>query len=157
MTQEELKNLLDKLRTLPAETEWVEFKVNYYEPQEIGEYISALSNSACLHQTDCGYLVFGVEDKTHAIKGTTFKPKKKKIGNEELENWLAKLLSPRIDFKIYEFEYEGHPIVIFKIDPTHNTPVRFNGTEYIRVGSYKKKLAAFPEKARKNMEQRAIN
>ena len=26
MTQEELKNLLDKLRALPAETEWVEFK-----------------------------------------------------------------------------------------------------------------------------------
>lgn len=134
---------------MPAETEWVEFKVNYYEPQEIGEYISALSNSACLHQKDYGYLVFGVENKTHAVKGTTFKPKKKKVGNEELENWLARLLSPRIDFKVFEFEYEGHPIVIFKIDPTHNTPVRFNGTEYIRIGSYKKRLADFPEKARK--------
>lgn len=149
MTQEELKKLLDELRALPSETEWVEFKVNYYEPQEIGEYISALSNSACLHQKDFGYLVFGVEDKTHAVKGTTFKPKKKKVGNEELENWLVRLLSPRIDFKIFEFEYEGHPIVIFKIDPTHNAPVRFNKTEYIRVGSYKKNLADFPDKARK--------
>ncbi|OGL44942.1 MAG: hypothetical protein A2W05_06420 [Candidatus Schekmanbacteria bacterium RBG_16_38_10] len=149
MTQEELKNLLDELRALPAEAEWVEFKINYYEPQEIGEYISALSNSACLHQKDDGFLVFGIENKTHIVKGTTLKPKKKKVGNEELENWLARLLSPRIDFKIFEFKYEDHPIVIFKIDPTHNTPVRFNGTEYIRIGSYKKKLADFPEKARK--------
>jgi len=149
LTQEELKNLLDELITLPAETEWVEFKGNYYEPQEIGEYISALSNSACLYQKDAGFLVFGIENKTHAVKGTTFKPKKEMVGNEELENWLARLLSPRIDFKIFQFEYEGHQIVIFKIDPTHNTPVRFSGTEYIRVGSYKKKLADFPEKARK--------
>lgn len=149
MTQEELKNLLDELRALPAEAEWVEFKINYYEPQEIGEYISALSNSACLHQKDDGFLVFGIENKTHIVKGTTLKPKKKRVGNEELENWLARLLSPRIDFKIFEFKYEDHPIVIFKIDPTHNTPVRFNGTEYIRIGSYKKKLADFPEKARK--------
>ena len=149
MIQEELKKLLYELRALPDETEWVEFKVSYYEPKEIGEYISALSNSACLHQKDFGYLVFGVENKTHAVKGTTFKPKKKKVGNEELENWLARLLSPRIDFKIFEFEYEGRPIVIFKIDPTHNTPARFSGVEYIRVGSYKKKLADFPEKARK--------
>ncbi len=149
MTQEELKKLLDELRGLSAETEWVEFKIDYYKPQEIGEYISALSNSACLYQKEAGFLIFGIENKTHIVKGTTFKPKKEKVGNEEIENWLARLLSPRIDFKIFEFEYEGHPIVIFKIDPTHNTPVRFNGTEYIRVGSYKKKLADFPEKARK--------
>jgi ATP-dependent DNA helicase RecG len=149
LNREALKKLLNELRALPAETEWVEFKVSYYEPQEIGEYISALSNSACLHQKKNGFLVFGIENKTHIVKGTTFKPRQKKVGNEELENWLSRLLNLRIDFKIFEFEYERHPIVIFKIDPTHNTPVRFNGTEYIRVGSYKKKLADFPEKARK--------
>lgn len=99
MAQEELKKLLDELRALPDETEWVEFKVNYYEPQKIGEYIAALSNSACLHQKDFGYLVFGVENKTHAVKGTTFKPKKKKVGNEELENWLSRLLPPELTLK----------------------------------------------------------
>jgi len=31
---------------LPAETEWIEFKKNNYKPEDIGEYISALSNSA---------------------------------------------------------------------------------------------------------------
>lgn len=149
MTQEEFKKLLDDLRTLPAETEWVEFKVNNDKPEEIGEYISALSNSACLHQKNYGYLVFGIENKTHTIKGTSFKPRKTEIGNEELENWLSRLLTPRIDFKIIEFDCEGHPIVIIKIDPAQNTPVRFKGIEYIRVGSYNKKLADHPEKARK--------
>jgi len=149
LTQEELKNLLDELRGLPSETEWVEFKVNNDNPEEIGEYIVALSNSACLHQKDYGYLVFGIENKTHAVKGTSFRPRKTKIGNEELENWLARLLTPRIDFKIIEFNYEEHAVVIIKIDPAQNTPVKFKGIEYIRVGSYKKKLADHPEKARK--------
>jgi len=44
----ELHALLDRLRTEPRETEWLEFKVNRYEPQILGEYLSALANSACL-------------------------------------------------------------------------------------------------------------
>jgi len=149
MELHELKRLLDELRRLPSENEWVEFKVNNYESQSIGEYISALSNSACLHRKEFGCLVFGIEDETHTVKGTTFKPKETKVGNEELENWLAHNLNPRIDFKIFEFDYEGKNIVIFRIDPASSVPVRFKGVGYIRVGSYKKKLAEHAEKERK--------
>jgi len=156
LNQKDINDLLDDMRTLPDETEWVEFKENDYRPHEIGEYISALSNAACLHQKDAGYLVFGIEDSTHAVKGTTFKPRKEKVGNEELENWLARLLTPRVDFKILVFDYNGKPIVVFKIDPAHNTPVSFKGIEYVRVGSYKKRLADFPEKARKIWSSRQI-
>ena len=39
---------MHELLKLPDETEWVEFKHNNAEPQEIGEYISVLSNSAAL-------------------------------------------------------------------------------------------------------------
>lgn len=144
-----MKKLLADLITLPKETEWVEFKVNHYEPQEIGEYISALSNSACLHNKTNGYLVFGIENETHNIVDTHFKPKQEKIGNEELENWLARLLNPRIDFRIHEFQYSDKQIVLFEIDATNNIPVKFNGIDYIRVGSYKKKLSDYPEKERK--------
>ncbi len=35
---------------MPNETEWVEFKQNFHSCEEIGEQISALSNSACLHR-----------------------------------------------------------------------------------------------------------
>lgn len=141
--------LLDHLCSLPTETEWFEFKVDNVDPVQIGEYISALSNSARLHSQERGYLIFGVENNTHKIVGTKFKPKQAKYGSQLLENWLATLLEPRIDFKIHEFEYDGMPIVILEIDPTFNTPVKFKGTEHIRVGSDKKKLSEHPEKERK--------
>ncbi len=149
MNRFELEKLMDELVALPHETEWVEFKLDRYEPQQIGEYISALSNSACLQGKVAGYLVFGIENETHEVIGTSFEPDKEKIGNQEIENWLSTQLSPRIDFEIIPFIYQNKPIVIFKIDPTYNTPVSFRGIQYIRVGSYKKKLADHPEKARK--------
>jgi RNAse (barnase) inhibitor barstar len=43
-----LIGLVTELSKLPVESEWVEFKRNHTEPQKIGEYISALSNSATL-------------------------------------------------------------------------------------------------------------
>jgi predicted HTH transcriptional regulator len=149
MDNQDLTNLIESLINLSKETEWVEFKENNKTPDEIGEYISALSNGACLHDQKYGYLVFGIEDGTHKVKGTSFKPKFEKIGNEELENWLLVHLSPRIDFKIHEFEYKDMSIVLFVIDATTQKPVSFKNVEHIRVGSYKKKLNDFPEKARK--------
>jgi predicted HTH transcriptional regulator len=81
----ELERLLDELRALPHETEWVEFKQDRYDPQEIGEYISALSNSACLHEKDPAYFIFGIDDADHSIRGTSFNPLIAKKGNQELE------------------------------------------------------------------------
>jgi hypothetical protein len=43
---EYLVSLVRELCKLPHETEWVEFKVNEAEPQQIGEHVSALANSA---------------------------------------------------------------------------------------------------------------
>ena len=154
MDEQELRALLDELRSLPKETEWAEFKLNYSEPQEIGEYISALSNGACLHNQQFGYLVFGIEDETHEVKGTNFKPRQTKTGNEEIENWLIRLLDPRIDFRIYEFNYDNLPIVIFEIDPAWNMPVKFSGEAFTRIGSYKKKLKDYPEKERRIWEKK---
>jgi len=141
--------LIKSLIKLPKETEWVEFKENNSNPRQIGEYISALSNSVCLHHKDCGYLLFGIEDETHKVVGTKFKPKEYKIGNEELENWLLRKLKPQVDFKIIEYVYNDMPVVIFKIDPAYNTPIKFENIAYIRVGTYKKKLSEYPEKERK--------
>ena len=52
-----LKSLVSELTLLSNETEWVEFKVNNKEPQLIGEYISALSNSAALEGKKYTYLL----------------------------------------------------------------------------------------------------
>src|SRR5581483_4345047 len=149
MTPAELQAKVKELLALSDETEWVEFKHNNEEPQEIGEYISALSNSAALHRQASGYMVWGIEDRTHAILGTHFKPHKKKgAGNDDLEPWLARLLSPRIQFKINEGTLEGKPIVLFEIQPANSTPVAFQGREWIRIGSHKKPLKDYPEKER---------
>ena len=96
-----------------------------------------------------GYLAYGIDDTTHIVLGTDFYPKKEKIGNEELENWLAIHLAPRIDFSINEITIDGKHVVLFVIDSAGNTPVKFDGTSYIRVGSYKKKLSDHPERERK--------
>ena len=67
---------------------------------------------------------------------------------QELENWLATQLEPRIDFKIHEIVWDGKPVVIFAVQPCTDRPVGFRGIEYIRVGSYTKRLKDHPEKER---------
>jgi len=115
----------------------------------LGQYISALSNSAFLMDKPYGYLLFGIDDQSLAAVGTNFNFSKEKIGNQELESWIAINLEPRIDFRVFEFNYKTKPLVIIRIDPTKIRPVSFKGIEYIRVGSYKKKLDEYPEKERK--------
>lgn len=141
-----LDHLLASLVALPEETEWVEFKHDNDAPEEMGEYLSALANSASMHGKDAGYLVWGIEDKTHRVLGTTVRPRQRKVGNEELENWLAHNLSPRVDFKFHEWEHKGHRIVMLRVQPAVGAPVAFRGMEWIRVGSLKKKLKDHPGK-----------
>lgn len=148
MNQQELSRLLTELCSQSQENEWTEFKQNNADPEKIGEYLSALSNSAALHRKEAAYLIWGVETGTHNVVGTTFKPRQARKGNEELENWLLRLLVPRIDVKIHEFQEGGQDVVIFEIQPAQNRPVAFSGTEYIRVGSLKKSLKEYPEKER---------
>lgn len=145
----ELCDLVDEVRKKCRESEWVEFKVNNENPEMVGEYLSALSNSACLHDREHAFLIYGIDDKTYEVVGTRFKPSNTKKGNQELESWLANMVKPKIDFKIYEFKYNEFDMVIFKIDATVNQPVYFNGKAFIRVGSYKESLDKYPEKLRK--------
>ena len=140
--------LVRELCKLPHETDWVEFKLNQDTPQEIGEYISALANAAALHGKAQAYLLWGVENGTHVIAGTRFSPSSARKGNEPLETWLLRLLSPRIDFRFHEVIADGRRVVLLEIDPATQQPVAFSGTELIRVGSTKRKLKEYPEKER---------
>lgn len=150
MNEQQLKELLNELVKQPTESEWVEFKLNFHSEQEIGERLSALSNGACIHNKPFGYLVFGVEDGTHYIKGTSFNARVKKKGGEDLEHWLATRLNPRIDFTVHEFMYDDtRHISIYVIPATKSQPVEFINQAYIRVGSITRKLNEFPDKAAK--------
>ena len=143
---EYLIGLVQELRKLSSETEWAEFKANKYTSQDIGEYVSALANSAALSGKSSAYVVWGIADHDHAVVGTSFDPRAEKVGNEELESWLLRLLAPKINFCFSEVSVEGHSVVLLEIERAFRHPVQFCGEEYIRVGSYKKKLKDFPEK-----------
>lgn len=143
-----LTSLVRELCALPRETEWVEFKENNAEPQAIGEYISALANAAALVGKAFAYVLWGVRDDDHALVGTDFNPRATKVGNEELENWLLRLLDPKINFRFFEVELEGRRIVLLEVARAARHPVRFSGQGFIRVGTYKKKLKDFAEKER---------
>lgn len=143
-----LVGLISELRAQPKETEWVEFKVNDAGPQSIGEYISALSNSAALLGKSFAYMIWGVRDEDHALVGTSFHPGSTKKGNEELENWLLRQLQPKLDFSFFEVAVDGVRAIVLEVPPASGQPTRFSGEEYVRVGSYKKKLRDFPDKER---------
>lgn len=142
------KSLLDRLRKLPAETGWLEYKCNNTDPQMIGEYISALSNSAALAEKETAYLIWGIDDATHEIVGTDFCPAAARKGNQELENWLVGLTSPDLNIRFVDVDMPEGRTVILEIPRAVSKPTSFGGTEYIRVGSYKRKLKDFPEKER---------
>ncbi len=142
MTELQIRSLIKS-----SESEWLEFKKDNIEPDTIGENISAISNTVTLLNKGQGYIVWGVDNNKQFI-GTNFKPKEYKVGNEELENWLLKLLGSQINFSIHEEIIDAKRIVIFKISPARIQPTRFKETDYIRVGSYTKKLKDYPEKER---------
>ena len=81
--------MINILKSLPQESEWVEFKQNNSNPQKTCEYISALSNSAYYYQKEYSYLLFGMKDSSHDLVRADFYTHKAKIDNQELENWLA--------------------------------------------------------------------
>lgn len=147
-TPEYLISLVNELRKLPNETEWLEFKRNDAEPQDIGEYLSALANSAALYGKVHAYLVWGIDDVTHDVVGTSFAPANTKVSNEELENWLLRLLAPKINFRFYRVAIDGRSVVLLEVDRAFRHPVQFQGQEFIRIGTYKKRLKDFPEKER---------
>jgi len=142
------EGLVRELVKLPVETEWVEFKDSNDHPQEIGVYISALANAAALAGKAHAYLVWGVRDQDHALVGTTVDPVAARKGNEELQSWLLRLLKPHIDFRFSTVAVDAKRLVLLEIAAAARSPVSFAGTEYIRVGSYKKPLKDFPEKER---------
>lgn len=147
-SNEYLTGLVQELVKLPRETEWLEFKVNNKDPEQIGEYISAISNSAALNGKAFGYVVWGIENGSHLITGTTFSPLGEKKGNEPLETWLLRMLTPKIHFRFYELTMLGKALVVLEVGRAFRHPVRFQTEEYIRIGEVKKPLREAPDRER---------
>ncbi len=133
---------------MPRETEWLEFKVDHFDPEEVGRYVSGLANSAILQGEPRAYLIFGVENKTHKIVGTKIKLKAEKKGGEPFENWLTRWLDPRLNLEFVSIDCEGLNVEMIAIDPTYHRPVRFMKEAFIRIDSVLKPLGEYPERER---------
>lgn len=92
---------VNELRAYETEREWFEFKENWFDPKELGEYISAMSNSAAYEGQECAYFIWGVQDETHELIDTKFDPNCD-VKGEPLKHFLARQLYPDIDFRFEE-------------------------------------------------------
>lgn len=142
------KDSLLKLINNNDEHEWIEFKLNYPAEKyfkEIGEYISALSNSAALNKQSNAYIIWGVEDLTRKIHSTKFKYDIEVNGSEVLKHFLARNLNPRIAFKFEEIYIDNNRLVCLTIPAAKEIITEFNHERYIRIGSSKELLRNFPK------------
>ena len=128
-----MKEILDKLLSLPTEIEVVEFKEakTQYDKNKLGEYFSALSNEANLGGVEYAWLVMGVKDN-RTVVGTSIS--EAQLNDYKLE--MASFTSPRLSFEeVYRVETEGKIVILCKIPAApEGMPVSWKGFHYGRDG-----------------------
>jgi len=137
MDIEELKALLEELRLLPSETEWVEFKEakNNIHFDDLGKYFSALSNEANLKRMDSGWLVLGVSNKPpRKIVGTRYRLGRPSL--DKLKKEIADHTTNRLSFEeIHELHLPEGRVLMFQIPPAlRGVPTSWKGHYYGREG-----------------------
>ncbi|RDB07028.1 transcriptional regulator [Runella aurantiaca] len=136
MNQQELESTLQYLQNLPSETEVVEFKEAKanFDFNKLGKYFSALSNEANLKNRPFAWLVFGIENKHHAIVGTQFRTSRKDL--DSLKGEIANKTTSRITFmEIYELPLTEGRVIMFQIPAApKGVPLAFEGHYYGRDG-----------------------
>ena len=137
-------DILENLLLLEDEYEWLDFKENWFNKDEIGEYISAVANGACLCGKEYGYIIWGVKDNSRDIVGTSINFDKD-INHEPYKHYLARNLKPSIAFEVIEKEYQGKRIVMLQIPSSKSVQTKYKDVSYFSIGSSKEKINKFPE------------
>ncbi len=139
--------LIYQLVGYPHETEWIEFKRNFKDAVAVGKDISALANAAAYHDRPFAYKIWGVDDETHELVGTDFRPLAAKAqGNQDLPIWLKQHLSANANYEFTALEQDGKHFVVLRIVRASYQPVRFESHTYIREGSATTPLVVGSEK-----------
>ena len=121
--KKKLNVIVGELISHDSEEEWFEFKENWYEPVELGQYISAMSNAAVMRGEDFAYFVWGVKDDDHSIVGTSFKFQVD-VKGEPLQHFLARQLTPDVGFSFEEITFENKRVVVLII-PAADGKIKF--------------------------------
>lgn len=142
-----LLNLLEQFCSLPREEATIEFKSSWDFADDIGEYLSAMANTAVLERHERAWLIWGIDNATHAVKGTTFNPfTSKGEGKQPLIMWLTQKIKPRPDFQFHEVAHPNGKVIMLEIHPPRSEPLAFKGIRYIRIDSHKTRLSEHPNK-----------
>lgn len=137
-------SLIENFLSLKDEYKWLDFKDNSSSEDEIGEYISAVANGACLSGKEYGYVVWGISNKTRNVVGTSINFDKD-IDNEPYKHYLARNLKPSVTFEIIERMYNEKRIVILQVPASKSVQTKYKDIAYFRLGSSKERIAKYPE------------
>lgn len=137
--------LVNELLSANDEHTCVEFKHNRDDAEMIGKLISALSNAARIDQQDFAYILWGIEDGTKNIVGTSFNPETKTVGNQVFIMWLTVMLQPRLALSFRKVNHSQGNLVLLEIPAAISTPVEFNRTAYVRISSGTPRLSEYSE------------
>jgi len=142
MDQTVLTSLLDQL-IVHWEDEVVEFKrgKDSYSASDLGKYLSALANEANLRGKDRAWIVFGVDDKTRRVVGTTYKE-----NPDQLQATKKQILdgTGSITFRdIHELLHPDGRVILFEVPAApRGMPITWSGHPYGRAGE---SLVALPQ------------
>lgn len=130
-------SFLDKLRALPVETEWLEFKEarSDFSLDKFGQYFSALANEARLAGREVGWMVFGIADRAgHPVVGTNYRNNDQEL--QRLKQDISHNLSPVMSFsEVLEVKHPDGRVLMFGIPAAPpGIPVAWNGHYYGRHG-----------------------
>ncbi len=142
---QEIEKIVTELQAYSSEEEWFEFKENWFGEAGIGEYISAMSNAAAMLGRNAAYLIWGINNETHELTGTTFSFHRD-VKGEPLEHYLARQIMPDVGFRFHELSVEGKRVVVLVIPAAKQVPTAFNNVRYLRIGSSKVNLNKYPER-----------
>ena len=140
-------DIVGRCISLEDEREWFEFKQStaVSKPDDIGEYISALSNAAAIAGEPEGYMIWGVHNKTHELTGTKFNYQKD-VNNEPFQHYLSRYVTPTIYFRFDEDIIDGKRVVVLTIPAARIVPTSYMDVRYIRIGSSKEKISKYPDR-----------
>lgn len=141
--------VVNDLLRVSGETSCVEFKEDFASPAMIGEYASALANSAALSDQSCGYVVWGIHNGTHSVVGTQFCPDRTRVEQQPLELWLEQRLTPSVPVSFKAVEHPDGRVVMLKIPAAKTRPVEFERVAYVRIDSAARCLDDHPEQERR--------